>query len=97
MIANDEECDCEKRDRGLLYVNIASSAFRDWEKQQEIMKQNRGKEETEVKKCTQWKKENNEERKEAARKKMWRWKLETENGIKKRKEDWDLSSFGVLG
>jgi len=49
MIAKDEECYCEKRGHGLLYVNIAASAFRDWEKQQEIRKQNREKEETEVK------------------------------------------------
>jgi hypothetical protein len=29
MIANDGECGCEKRDRGLLYANIAAPAFRD--------------------------------------------------------------------
>jgi hypothetical protein len=29
MIANDEECGCEKRDRGLVYINIAAPAFRD--------------------------------------------------------------------
>jgi len=34
MIANDEECGCEERVRGLVHVNVAASAFRDWEKEQ---------------------------------------------------------------
>ena len=48
MIANDEERGCGKKDRGLLYVNIAAPAFMDWEKQQKIKKQKNEKEETEV-------------------------------------------------